>query len=168
LVGCSTGKSRLGTLRISLSPTPHQDASGRCRSSCATALAWHVPILSGRAATPDRRIDASADAAAAALVEAETQGRPPLAGLVAANTRYRPLPMLRQNQLAMSSTPAQSPECADGPMFMRKELFFATLLSRRAQHLLERMAGEIEQDEGKSALGRLLADATRPPCILLK
>jgi hypothetical protein len=29
LVGCSTGKSRLGTLRISLSPTPHQDASGR-------------------------------------------------------------------------------------------------------------------------------------------
>jgi hypothetical protein len=51
-------------------------------------------------------------------------------------------------------------------MLMRKEPLvqvsrddFAGLLSRRAQTLLERMAGEIEQDEGKSALGRLLADA---------
>lgn len=51
-------------------------------------------------------------------------------------------------------------------MLMRKEPLvqvsrddFAGLLSRRAQTLLERMAGEIEQDEAKSDLGRLLADA---------
>jgi cytochrome P450 len=79
--------------------------------------------------------------------------------------------MLRQNPLAMCSTAAalgcrmQAPEFADGPMPMPKEPVmqvsradFARLLSGRAQHLLERMADEIERDEAKSALGRLLAD----------
>jgi hypothetical protein len=36
---------------------------------------------------------------------------------------------------------------------------FARLLSRRAQHLLERMADEIERDEAESPLRRQLADA---------
>ena len=51
-------------------------------------------------------------------------------------------------------------------MLMAKEPFmqvsradFAGLLLRRAQHLLEQMAGDIERDEAKSALGRLLAEA---------
>jgi hypothetical protein len=51
-------------------------------------------------------------------------------------------------------------------MLMPKEPFmqvsradFAGLLLRRAQHLLEQMAGDIERDEAKSALGRLLAEA---------
>lgn len=59
----------------------------------------------------------------------------------------------------------QTPQSADGPMLMPKEPVmqvsradFARLLSGRAQHLLERMADEIERDEAKSALGRLLAD----------
>jgi hypothetical protein len=59
----------------------------------------------------------------------------------------------------------QTPESADGPMLMPQEPImqvsradFARLLSRRAQHLLERMTDEIEQHEAKSALGRLLAD----------
>jgi len=82
------------------------------------------------------------------------------------------LPMLRQNQLAICSIPAapgsraQSPEPADRPTLMPEEPLiqvsrtdFARLLSRRAQHLLERMADEIEWDEARSALGRQLADA---------
>lgn len=51
-------------------------------------------------------------------------------------------------------------------MDMRKEPFvevsrgdFAALLSRRAQSLLERIAGEIERDEQESALWGLMADA---------
>src|SRR5215211_1941798 len=82
------------------------------------------------------------------------------------------LPTLCQNQLTISGPPAvldcrpQWPEFADGPMLMPKEPFmqvsradFAGLLLRRAQHLLEQMAGEIERDEAKSALGRLMAEA---------
>src|SRR5215211_4344514 len=65
------------------------------------------------------------------------------------------LPTLCQNQLTISGPPAvldcrpQWPEFADGPMLMAKEPFmqvsradFAGVLLRRAQHLLEEIAGE--------------------------
>jgi hypothetical protein len=60
----------------------------------------------------------------------------------------------------------QTPQSADGPILMPQEPImqvsradFARLLSRRAQHLLERMADEIERDEAESPLRRQLADA---------
>jgi hypothetical protein len=45
------------------------------------------------------------------------------------------------------------------PIMQVSRADFARLLSRRAQHLLERMADEIERDEAESPLGRQLADA---------
>src|SRR5215211_8942289 len=45
------------------------------------------------------------------------------------------------------------------PLLQRTQADLACVLWRRAQNLLERMAFEIESDEAKSSLGRLMADA---------
>src|SRR5829696_727411 len=52
----------------------------------------------------------------------------------------------------------EMPLCTE-PLLQRRQVDFAGVLWRRAQNLVERMAFEIESEEAKSSLGRLMADA---------